>query len=239
MAVFQRRLRNEQYHRSRHPEKHDMQVTRSLALLTAATLLGCSSADDGSAAQSNTPQAAQPFSLFSDSVHDLAMPAPGRARLEFRGQILEAAMFSDCSASLEPPTADQTWEAHGFAAWPRFEMEQGSASLQFQRSILPHEESWSAAAHEQEVITLTLPEGDEMWTYTLHRLTPSDPAMIARPMDQPPQRAGADDLLPGIRVHPDGHQAMFIGRLGQTSMLETLSDPRMEEVRIAVHCGPV
>lgn len=214
-----------------------MHLFRPLTLLAAATLFGCGPADDRPAVLSPASDAASTSSLFSDAVHDIAMPAPGRARLEFRGQTLETAMFSDCSASAEPPPADRPWEPHLFSAGPQFELQQGIATLQFQRSILLDEDLWSTAAHEQELISLTLPDGGEMWTYTLHRLTPSEPVMIARPMDQPAQIADDDDPVPGIRVHPRGHQATFVGRLGQTSMIEALSDPGIEEVRIAIHCG--
>ena len=215
-----------------------MQTLRLLALMASVSLFGCDAANEDTAAPSDARAAAGPSSLFSDTLHDIPMPAPGRARLEFQGQTLEAAMFSDCSAKLEPPPADQSWEPHAFSAWPDFEMDQGHASLQLLRAVHLHEDIWTSAAHEQEVISLTLPQGGEMWTYTLHRLTPSESAMIARPMDKPAQRATADDSVPGIRVHPEGHQATFVGRLGQTSMLETLSDPEFEEVRIAIHCGP-
>lgn len=210
-----------------------------LPLCFLLSMSGCGAPADGGEAARNGGANAEPSSLFSDAVHELPMPEPGRARIEFKGQVLEAGMFSDCSAGPELPPDAQAWEPHSFGARPNFQMAEGSASLQFQRLIHPNEENWATAAHEQEIVALTMPNGSDMYTYTLHRLTPNDQAMVARPMDQPARTAGPEDSVPGIRIHPDGHQATFIGLLGQTSMLEELAEPKLEEIRIAIHCGPV
>ena len=214
-----------------------MHTLRFLAVLATASLIGCGAADDNAPSPTRSA-AAEPSSLFSDTLHDIHMPGPGMALLEFQGQTLEARMHHDCSASQTPPPADQPWEPHTFSASPAFRMAQGEASLDFVRLVHLQEEIWTSAAHEMEVISLTLHQDSEMWTYTLHRPTPAEPAMIAVPMDQPARPARANESLPGIRVHPDGHQATFVGQLGQISMLEELSEPGVEDVRIAIHCGP-
>lgn len=219
-----------------------MHVLRPLVLAMVLAVIGCdagSSSGETSAASADRRANVEPASLFSEFLHEVSMPAAGHARLEFRGQVFEAALFADCTASRELPDDAPAWEAHFFAASPRFQMAGGNAILSFQRQIHPQEETWASAAHEQEIVTLTMPDGAGMYTYGMHRATPGAPAMIAIPMDQPAREAGPGDAVPGIRVHSDGHQATFVGQLGHISMTGISSDSQSEEARIAIHCGPV
>lgn len=206
-----------------------------VALLIALTACGAST--DGNTPTGTGSASASPASLFSEQLHALPMPGPGRARIEFKGQVIEAALFSDCSVVDLSDLED--WEPHAFTAWITVPMADGEADLKLHRLVHPKPENWATAAHEHELLLLTMPNRTDLYSANLVRLKPGDGVMIARPMDKPARPAGPEDSLPGIRVHPDGHQATFLGLLGQGSMIEDVPDPDWQEIAISIHCGPV
>ncbi len=212
-----------------------MKYAPCLAFFIALGIVGCGDSANGHNPDGRAGANAEPATLFSESLHDLPMPGPGRAWVEFQGEAHEVELSPFCTAITEP-SPDHPWEPQMFTASSNYVPFGGEmATLNVQRLIHP-DESWGVAGHEQEIVGLTMQDG--FYNYSMYRLTPGDPAMISRPLHAPARTAGTDDSVPGIRVHADGRQATFVGVLGQGSMIEELDDPAFEEIRIAIHCGP-
>lgn len=245
--------------------RHHCRYALMTPFLLIAVLAACGGADDADEPASGLDvtdrnaapaEAARPspepvaevarISLFSEPLHDLAIPDPGRVRIEAYGQVHEVALMADCSAPTEPPPADEDFAQHRFQVHISWEMEdQHRVQLSLLRAIaLDEERLWRAQGHENENVNLQVrtqgarPETLDQRFYNLRRNRPEDTPSISRNHRERPQAPGPEDEVPGIRVHPDGRRATFVGLLGtsETPAMEGVRD--LEEVRIAVHCGP-
>jgi len=238
-------------------------IPRFMALMLLFSLIACgSSQDDDSqtdvtggeiSALEPTPPApgggeidwaAQPLSLFSDDLHDIAMPEPGHVRVKLYGEWHEAEMLSDCSAPTEPSPPENDWDDHRFQAHFTVQMGERYSNLSVIRAVrLEFDGQARSGPVEMESVGLrTLTRGGQsvdLRTYSLRRNQPDQAPRVSRSHDERPQPPETADEVPGVRVHRDGRRATFSGLLGRGEATDDPDYQDSEEVLIAIHCGPV
>ncbi|MCC5866312.1 MAG: hypothetical protein JJU31_14410 [Wenzhouxiangella sp.] len=221
-------------------------------LASALVLSGCRGPsepdpDSSATAESDWQEDADApmVSLFSERLHDIPMPEPGEAWVRVYGKSHVIQLGSDCSTSSEPPPADQEFAQHRFNVNFSWTMEDGRrADLGLIRAIaLDEARLWRQQGHENESVSLRLrssgarPETLDRRHYTMRRDRPGSQPIISRSHDQAPQPAGGNEQVPGIRIHPDGRRATFVGSLGRSAAGEGSAFRELEDIRVAVHCG--
>jgi hypothetical protein len=232
-----------------------MHKLRLLAILATASLLGCG--NDGAGGESAPSSQAQapsrtaesidwssyPLSLFSDSLHDIPMPDPGKARVEIYGQVLEGQLMRDCSAPIEVPEQVHDRTDHRFQIDFQVQMEDRYANVRLMRRVIPaHYDPQIGPIEMENVHVRTHARGGQTLDirhHSLERYRSDQPPRVSAITDKRPQPATSMDELPGLRIHPDGRRATFVGRLGKSDEFENSEFPDWEDVRIAVHCGPL
>lgn len=238
-------------------------LARISLLIAGFSLIACSAEDgDSQTAQSNSPAADTPrtapaassdpamevelVSLFSESLHDITMPAPGHARVEAYGQSFEATLLADCSAPTQAPPADMERALHSFRASFTVQTDnERRVDVEVIRTInLDEERTWRQMGHEIESVHLALKnragtETLDQRAYSLRRARPEATPQISRSAHERPMPPEANDEVPAIRVHPDGQRATFVGRLGSSAEVTEPGVEQVEEVKVAIHCGPV
>ena len=234
-----------------------MHTLRLLALLTPVSLFGCGSQDGATDRPAASPPAqaatssaepidwsTYPLVLFSDSLHDIPMPESGWARVEIYGQVLESQLMSDCSAPTEVPAQVNDWDDHRLQIDFQVQMEDRYANVGLLRRVIPaHYDARPAGPVEVENVNVrTLARGGrslDVRNHTLQRNRADQPPRISVSPDQRPEPPASMDEVPGLRIHPDGRRATFVGLLGRSEAFDNSEYDDWEEVRIAVHCGPV
>jgi hypothetical protein len=183
---------------------------------------------EAAAAASDEPAALQ--TLFHDSLHDIEMPDPGQVRIEYAGKvhIVDLPKRPGCPVGPEAPDHGD-FTAHSLQVhftWTDHEGRELETVLQ--RGITFNEETmWPSTGHEYEHIHITYRIGGEnkIDRYQMRRATPADEARLA----------SGEAELPGIRIHSQGHQATFIGRVAPNPSRR--EEPLFDgELRIAIHC---
>ncbi|TVQ40027.1 MAG: hypothetical protein EA370_04240 [Wenzhouxiangella sp.] len=228
-------------------------ITTLFGVLTLA-LTACGGSADPDEDRTSTTELEQAWqedpnapmvSLFSDQLHNINIPQPGQAWIRVYGSNHTVPLMADCSTPAEPPPADQERAQHRFQVNLSWTLDDGSRiDLGLLRAIALDEALlWRQQGHETESVSLRLrsagarPETKDRRHYNMRRNRPGSQPMISRSHDQAPQPAGQGDEIPGIRVHPDGHKATFVGRLGLSAPIEDSAFGEFEEIRIAIHCS--
>lgn len=238
-------------------------LARISLLMAAFGLIACSAEDGDSQATQPTSRAAtsaQPapatasdpaldierIGLFSDTLHDITMAAAGHARVEAYGQSFDTALMADCSAATEAPPIDMERALHSFrASFTVHTDNERRIDVEVIRTInLDEELTWRQMGHEIESVHLALKNraGTETFdqrAYSLRRARPEATPQISRSVHERPMPPEASDEVPAIRVHPDGQRATFVGRLGSSVDVTEPGVEQIEEVKVAIHCGPV
>lgn len=226
-------------------------LIKSLLLVVfLQAMVGCQSADsEPQGTQNNrTPDPeiseAEPelSTVVSESLHDVPLPASGFARVEAFGMQQEFAI-NDCSMDTELPSPHENWGIHAFDATINGELEDGGRMvLSVIRRVYLDESIWRASGHENEVVGLQIFSGIgrdetiESFVYRMKRMRPGAPPRAA--WSNWDQVREADIEPPLIRVHPNGHSATFVGRLGKSPTDRPGDDhvPRFEDVIVAINC---
>ena len=236
-----------------------MPTLRILAVLASLSLLGCgndesaanrSASSPSSPAQASTSAAeaidwsSYPLVLFSEPLHDIPMPEPGKARVEIFGQVLEGQLMSDCSAPTQVPEQVHDWTDHRFQIDFQVHMEGRYANVGLLRRVIPeHYDPKPVGPSEMENVNIrTHARGGQsldVRNHSLQRNRVDQPPRVSVSPAQRPEPPASIDEVPGLRVHPDGRRATFVGLLGRSDEFDNSEFDDWEEVRIAVHCGPV
>lgn len=234
-----------------------MHTLRFLAVLATASLLGCgndnsvaSNSVASSPAQASSPTAESidwshyPLSLLSNSLHDIPLPEPGRARVEIFGQVFEAGLRRDCSVPTEVPVQVNDWDDHRLHLDFQVPMEDRYANVTLMRRVIPaHYDPKPVGPMEMENVNISTHtrggQSLDVRKHTLQRFRTDQAPRISVSPSQRPEPAASMDEVPGLRIHPDGRRATFVGRLGRSDEFDNAEFEDWEDVRIAIHCGPV
>ncbi len=234
-----------------------MKVSTLTAVVAAIGLIGCGS-EDRAAGEPAVPAppsvphsgadvidwSAYPLELFSKTLHDVPMPEPGRARVEIFGQVLEGRLMVDCSVPTEVPPQVNDWDDHRLQIDFQVQMEDRYANVGLLRRVIPehYENSPPGPIEFENVFIRTLARGGrtiDTRHYGLQRNRADQAPRISVSHDRRPEPSTSLDAVPGLRIHPDGRRATFVGMMGRGEAIEDSEYEDFEEVRIAVHCGPV
>lgn len=235
-------------------------LSRLLIPVCAAGLIACGSENEpGDGDRSNpagTPNAptaraqagidwaSYPVTLFSESLHDIPMPRPGRARVEIFGGVHEAELLADCSAPTDPPPVVNDWDDHRISASFSIHMDERYSNISVIRAV-KHEidgQPRSGPVEVESVAIRTLTRGGQtldLRNYALRRNRPDQPPRTTRAHDERPAPPASIDEVPGVRVHPDGRRFTYVGQIGRSEAFEGSDYQDFEDIRIAIHCGPV
>ena len=227
-------------------------VTSLSMLLVVIALGGCGNespriSEQAVAASSTTPGAtdwsAYPLDLFSESLHDIAMPEAGWARVEIFNQVLEGELLSDCSAPTEAPPQTNDWTDHRFQVDFQVQMDDRYANVGLLRTVIPeqYETRPPAPVESENVHIRTISRSGQTLDvrgHGLRRNQADEAPLISVSPQQRPEPATSLDQVPMVRVHPDGRRATFVGSLARREHVDGSEYDDFEEVRIAVHCGP-
>ena len=177
-------------------------VTAALAALLVVGAAAAQGFDDPDYAQ-----------LFSDSLHDLPMPEPGRFWLEFEGEVHEGEL-RECGVVLDPAAGDD-W--HRFDASGSWLNQAGQARafevIRFVSDVVP---SWRHIGHETDRVSVTSRLDGDLALAASGSIDAAMPRARAEAMRVEPQgdlrMHGAGDA-PLTRILADGMHATVVAVL--------------------------
>jgi hypothetical protein len=151
--------------------------------------------------------------LFSDALHDLPMPEPGRFRVEFEGEVHEGDL-SECGVILDPANGDD-W--HRFDATGSWLNQAGQArAFEVIRFVSDVEPSWRFTGHETDRVSVTTRHDGDLALVSSGAIDAEMPRARAEALRREPQgdlrKHGAGDA-PLIRVLADGVHATVVAVL--------------------------